>query len=91
MKRALIEIQSSDRKHRHLCVDEENAREIMAFLQTDPRYAEKFRYNVDIILNHQPTKDIFEKEKISKPLTMCMQLSSSKEAKISAFTANATI
>ena len=65
MKRPYIYIDSGDTKPRHLYIDAENARSIMDVLESNERYIKKFKYVVYIILNEQPTKDIFGKEAIS--------------------------
>jgi len=65
VKRPYIYIESADIKPRHLYIDAENAHEIMDILESSERYIKKFKYVVYIILNEQPTKDIFGKEAIS--------------------------
>jgi hypothetical protein len=68
MKREFVQLKVSDKKHKYLCIDEENSEQIWAFLQNDDRRSKKFKYVIDIILNQKPTKDIFEKENISKEI-----------------------
>ncbi len=64
-KRSLNLLLTSTKGDRFLYIDAGNQLEILNFLRQSPRYDDKFKYTIDIILNHQATKDIWEKEDVS--------------------------
>jgi hypothetical protein len=63
-RRTFQYIKSSEKDHRHLYVDSKNASVIFAFLESDAQRTKKFRHNIDLVLNHKYTNDVFEHEPV---------------------------
>jgi hypothetical protein len=62
--RTFTYIKSSLKGHRQLYVDEKNAQEILTFLKSDAQITKKFWHNIDLVLNHKYTNDVFEHEPV---------------------------
>lgn len=60
----LIQISNDGKKAFYL--DEENSEEIMAFLQSEPANLKKFGTALQLILNHQAPRDLYDKENFEK-------------------------
>ena len=58
-------LSSSKDGTRHLCIDEINAKTILAYVNSDERHKKKFRYIRDIILQGHRVPDLYDKEEIN--------------------------
>ena len=66
MKRKAELIKISNDGKKALYLDEENSGEIMAFLKSDSANLKKFYTAVEMILNHQAPRDLYDKEDFEK-------------------------
>ncbi len=66
MKRKAELVQISNDGKKAFYLDEENSGEIMAFLQSEPANLKKFKTALELILNHQAPKDLYDKENFEK-------------------------
>ncbi len=66
MKRKAELIKVSNDGKKALYLDEENSGEIMAFLKSDSANLKKFNTAVEMILNHQAPRDLYDKENFEK-------------------------
>lgn len=66
MKRRAELIQISDDGKKAFYLDEDNSGEIMAFLQSDRANLKKFKTAIEMILNHQAPRDLYDKENFEK-------------------------
>lgn len=66
MKRRAELIQISDDGKKAFYLDEDNSGEIMAFLQSDRANLKKFKTSIEMILNHQAPRDLYDKENFEK-------------------------
>lgn len=66
MKRKAELVQISKDGKKALYLDEENSGEIMAFLKSDSANLKKFNTAVEMILNHQAPRDLYDKENFEK-------------------------
>lgn len=66
MKRKAELIRVSNDGKKALYLDEENSGEIMAFLKSDSANLKKFYTAVEMILNHQAPRDLYDKEDFEK-------------------------
>ena len=66
MKRKAELIQISDDCKKAFYLDEDNSGEIMAFLQSDRANLKKFKTAIEMILNHQAPRDLYDKENFEK-------------------------
>ena len=66
MKRKAELIRVSNDGKKALYLDEENSGEIMAFLKSDSENLKKFNNAVEMILNHQAPRDLYDKEDFEK-------------------------
>lgn len=66
MKRKAELIKVSNDGKKALYLDEENSGEIMAFLKSDSANLKKFNTAVEMILNHQAPRDLYDKEDFEK-------------------------
>ncbi|MCU0402358.1 MAG: hypothetical protein MUE75_15365 [Algoriphagus sp.] len=66
MKRKAELIRVSNDGKKALYLDEENSGEIMAFLKSDSANLKKFNTAVEMILNHQTPRDLYDKEDFEK-------------------------
>lgn len=66
MKRKAELIQISDDGKKAFYLDEDNSGEIMAFLRSDQANLKKFRTALEMILNHQAPRDLYDKENFEK-------------------------
>ena len=65
-KRKAEQIRISNDGKKAFYLDLENSKEIMEFLKSDPANLKKFNTSLDLILNHRPTRDLYEKEDFEK-------------------------
>ena len=66
MKRRAELIQISDDGKKAFYLDEDNSGEIMVFLQSDLANLKKFKTAIEMILNHQAPRDLYDKENFEK-------------------------
>jgi hypothetical protein len=66
VKRKAELIQISDDCKKAFYLDEDNSGEIMAFLQSDRANLKKFKTAIEMILNHQAPRDLYDKENFEK-------------------------
>jgi hypothetical protein len=66
VKRRAELIQISDDGKKAFYLDEDNSGEIMAFLQSDLANLKKFKTAIEMILNHQAPRDLYDKENFEK-------------------------
>lgn len=66
MKRTAIRVRSSEDGKREIYVDQENADEIINYIDQDARHRKKFRIISDIILNGLRNTNLYDKEEINK-------------------------
>lgn len=66
VKRRAELIQISDDGKKAFYLDEDNSGEIMAFLRSDQANLKKFRTALEMILNHQASRDLYDKENFEK-------------------------
>ena len=62
MKRNAIIIKSSKNGRKHICIDEENANVILAYINADKRHKKKFNHITDLILSDLRNHDLYDKE-----------------------------
>jgi hypothetical protein len=63
-KAELIRISENGKKAFYL--DVENYEEIMSYLKSDPANLKKFKTTLELILNHIPPRDLYDKENFEK-------------------------
>jgi hypothetical protein len=66
VKRKVELIKVSNDGKKALYLDEENSGDIIAFLKSDPANFKKFATAVEMILNHQAPRDLYDKEDFEK-------------------------
>lgn len=66
MRRNCFEVDRSSSGHKILYVDEQNAEEILEYLEQDNRHKKKYRYIKNIIFDDHRIPDLYDKEDISK-------------------------
>lgn len=66
VKRRAELIQISDDGKKAFYLDEDNSGEIMAFLRSDQANLKKFQTALEMILNHQAPRDLYDKENFEK-------------------------
>lgn len=66
MKRKAELVQISNDGKKAFYLDEENSEEIIAFLQSEPANWKKFGTALQLILNHQAPRDLYDKENFEK-------------------------
>ena len=66
MKRKAFVLKYSETRERAICIDSENAEEILNYLQQDERHRKKFRFITEIILNGLRNTNLYDKENIDK-------------------------
>jgi hypothetical protein len=65
MKRNSKHLISSKDEKRAIYIDEENIKEIIAYLNKDDRHRKKFKFISDIILGGHKNPDVYDKEAIN--------------------------
>lgn len=65
MKRKAIVLKTSADGKRAICVDAEQAKLILQYLNQDERHKKKFRFIVEIILNNLRNTELYDKEDIN--------------------------
>ncbi|GAA0551586.1 hypothetical protein [Chitinophaga japonensis] len=50
---------------KHICIDVENANEILAYINRDERHKKKFNYIIALILSNKKISELYDKEDIS--------------------------
>lgn len=68
MKRKAFVLKYSETGERAICIDSENAEQILNYLQQDERHRKKFRFITDIILSGLKNTNLYDKENINKGL-----------------------
>ncbi|MGZ5244598.1 MAG: hypothetical protein ACXWEY_11210 [Bacteroidia bacterium] len=66
MRRKAIFIEESRDKKRAIYVDEENAKEILAYFNQDEKHRKKFKYLVKMILDGLRMPELYDKEEPNK-------------------------
>jgi len=68
LKRKAFVLKYSETGERAICIDSENAEQILNYLQQDERHRKKFRFITDIILSGLKNTNLYDKENINKGL-----------------------
>lgn len=66
MKRKAFVLKRSDKEHKAICIDSQNAKELLAFLNKDERHIKKFRYIMELILRDIRNTELYDKENVNK-------------------------
>lgn len=66
MKRKCKKILSTKDESRAIYIDDDNAAEILAYLNQDERHKKKFKFITDIILGNLKNTEVYDKEDINK-------------------------
>jgi len=66
VKRKAFILKESENGRKAICVDSENAKTILAFLNKDERHRKKFRYISELILRDIRNTELYDKENINK-------------------------
>lgn len=66
VKRIANLIKTSSNGKKAFYLDAENSAEILKFLDSDPANRKKFRTALELILEHQPPRDLYDKEDFEK-------------------------
>ena len=66
MRRNCFEVDRSSSGHKILYVDEQNAEEILEYLEQDNRHNKKYRYIKNIIFDDHRIPELYDKEDISE-------------------------
>ena len=66
MKRTAIKIRSSDDGRREIYVDQQNAEQILQYIQQDNRHKKKFNHIADLILDSLRNTGLYDKEEINQ-------------------------
>lgn len=64
-KRKAFIIKRSEKGNKDICIDSENAEELLAFLNKDERHKKKFRYISKLILRGIKNTELYDKENIN--------------------------
>ena len=65
MKRKAFILQKSENGNKAICIDKENAEQILKFLNKDERHKKKFRYIAELILRGIRNTELYDKENIN--------------------------
>ena len=65
MKRKAFILQKSENGNKAICIDKENAKKILQFLNKDERHKKKFRYIAELILRGIRNTELYDKENIN--------------------------
>lgn len=66
MKRKAFVLQKSINGRKAICIDSQNAEELLSFLNKDKRHKKKFRYIAELILRNIKNTELYDKENINK-------------------------
>lgn len=66
MKRKAFVLQESENGNKAICIDSENAKQLLAFLNKDERHKKKFRYISELILRGIKNTELYDKENVNK-------------------------
>lgn len=66
MKKKAFILQKSENGHKAICIDSENAKDLLTFLNKDQRHKKKFRYISELILRDIRNTELYDKENINK-------------------------
>lgn len=66
MKRKAFVLQESENSNKAICIDSENAKQLLAFLNKDERHKKKFRYISELILRGIRNTELYDKENVNK-------------------------
>ena len=66
MKRKAFILQESENGNKAICIDSENAKQLLAFLNKDERHKKKFRYISELILRGIKNTELYDKENVNK-------------------------
>ena len=66
MNRKAFILQKSENGRKAICVDSQNAKELLSFLSQDERHKKKFRYISELILRGIKNTELYDKEDINK-------------------------
>ena len=65
-KRKAFVLQKSDNGNKAICIDIENAKALLTFLNKDERHKKKFRYISELVLRDIRNTELYDKENINK-------------------------
>lgn len=65
MKRKAFILQKSENGNKAICIDKENGKQILKFLNKDERHKKKFRYIAELILRGLRNTELYDKENIN--------------------------
>ena len=66
MKRKAFIYKFSENKRKAICIDTENAKKILAYLNQDERHKKKFRFICELVLRGLRNTELYDKENINK-------------------------
>jgi len=66
VKRKAFILQKSENGNKAICIDSENAKQLLAFLNKDERHSKKFRYISELILRGIRNTELYDKENVNK-------------------------
>jgi len=66
VKRKAFVLQESENGNKAICIDSENAKQLLAFLNKDERHKKKFRYISELILRGIRNTELYDKENVNK-------------------------
>ena len=66
MKRKAFVLQKSENGNKAICIDSQNAKTLLSFINRDERHKKKFRYIVELILKDIRNTELYDKENINK-------------------------
>jgi len=66
VKRKAFILQESENGNKAICIDSENAKQLLAFLNKDERHKKKFRYISELILRGIKNTELYDKENVNK-------------------------
>ena len=66
MKRKVFILQKSENGNKAICIDSENAKQLLTFLNKNERHSKKFRYISELILRGIRNTELYDKENVNK-------------------------
>jgi len=66
VKRKAFILQESENGNKAICIDSEDAKQLLAFLNKDERHKKKFRYISELILRGIKNTELYDKENVNK-------------------------
>jgi len=66
VKRKAFVLEKSENGNKAICIDSENAKQLLAFLNKDERHSKKFRYITELILRGIRNTELYDKENVNK-------------------------